>query len=219
MLRGELEQEFQGLFDALTRKGRAKKDVIGTSTLDNAGKLPPARGGAKRKPKKCGCSKSEDEKCDCDPSDEGGEGYLPDDGEAVESTKVLVEIVKASDDEQTVTGVVLQPETTDAQGDIYSAAVIKEAAYNFLAGYNKTNKLGRQHADFKNWDKRFALVESYIAPMEFALNNRIIKSGSWLMTVKVLDSKVWKDVKDGKITGFSIGGKAKVKNLSNTDES
>jgi hypothetical protein len=33
------------------------------------------------------------------------------------------------------------------------------------------------------------------------------------MTVKVLDADIWKKVKDGKIGGFSIGGRAKVVKL------
>lgn len=209
----KLRKHLAGIADAVL-SSKAKKSTTSAPDLADAGKLAPAKGKGKLKPVKgCGCSKSEDEDCDCG-EDENGEG-----APLEETTKSFVEIVKASDEEQTVTGVVLQPEVVDGQGDIYSSQVVKEAAYNFLAGYNKTNKLGRQHADFKNWDSRFALVESYLAPMEFALNSRIIKAGSWLMTVKVLDAKVWKAVKDGKITGFSIGGKAKVKNLSNQTES
>jgi len=130
------------------------------------------------------------------------------------SKAVYVEIAKANNEEQTVTGVVLQPETTDAQGDIYDASVIKQAAYNYLANYNKSTKLGRQHQDFKKWQKRFALVESYLAPMDFALGSKVVKGGSWIMTVKVLDGKIWTMVKEGKITGFSIGGKARVQQLA-----
>jgi putative serine protease XkdF len=202
-----LQTEIAARLRAIGVLAGTRKATIATPALEGGGKLPPAKGPGKLKPKKpqkgCGCSKSEDEECDCE--------------DAV--SKSYVEIVKASDEEQTVTGVVLQPETTDAQGDIYSAAVIKTAAYNFLSSYNEATKLGRQHKDFKNWSRRFALVESYVAPMEFALNSRIIKAGSWLMTVKVLDATVWKMVKEGKITGFSIGGKARVKQLANAAES
>lgn len=188
---------------AIARLASTSKATIVSPDLANGGKLNPAKAPGKIKPKGCGCAKSEDEECKCDTTEKS----------------ITVEIAKASDEEQTVTGVVLQPETTDAQGDIYSADVIKEAAYNFLANYNESTKLGRQHKDFKNWQGRFALVESYLAPMEFAIKNRLIKAGSWIITVKVLDSKVWKAIKDGNITGFSIGGKAKVKQLSKVEES
>lgn len=134
-----------------------------------------------------------------------------DEDDKAETAKMYVPIEKASDEEQTVTGVVLQPEMTDAQGDIYDAAVIRAAAHRFLSNYNKQTKLGLQHKEFKAG--RFALVESYLAPMDFALGSRVVKTGSWIMTVKVLDSKIWALVKAGKITGFSIGGRAKVVKL------
>lgn len=119
-----------------------------------------------------------------------------------------VEIVKASDEEQTVTGIVLQPEVVDAQGDIMSADVIKETAYNFLQNFNKSTKLGLQHSTFPKG--KLALVESYIAPNGIVLGAKTVRQGAWIMTVKVLDAAVWKKVKDGKIAGFSIGGRAKV---------
>jgi hypothetical protein len=54
-----------------------------------------------------------------------------------------------------------------------------------------------------------------VAPIAFNLGNRAerhVKKGSWLMTVHVSSDKTWRDVKDGKITGFSIGGVATVAN-------
>ena len=122
--------------------------------------------------------------------------------------KLYIPLLKANADEQTVTGVVLQPEVVDGQGDIMSAEVIRKAAHKFLAAYNRATKLGLQHKDFK---KRFELLESYTAPQELVIKDKTIKEGSWIMTVKVLDSKIWQIVKEGKITGFSFGGKAKVK--------
>jgi len=199
----------------LVRKGSkgVRKDVITAPTLETGGKLGPA----KLKPKtteKCACGKSADQMAKCEKSDadcsmkkaqksaDGGEGMT-----------AFIPIAKAIEEEQTVSGVVLKPESTDAQGDIYSADVIREAAFKFLANYNKDTKLGHQHKDFKNWRARFALVESYVAPMDFVLGDTLVSAGSWVMTVKVLDSKIWAMVKAGKITGFSIGGKARVQKL------
>jgi hypothetical protein len=127
-----------------------------------------------------------------------------------------VEIVKASDEEQTVSGVVLQPEVVDAQGDIMSAEVIKEAAYGFLQGFNKSTKIGLQHSTFPKG--KLALVESYVAPNGVVIGAKTVRQGSWVMTVKVLDAAIWKKVKDGKITGFSIGGRAKVVTVDTDNE-
>lgn len=132
-----------------------------------------------------------------------------------DDVRAFVPITKASDEEQTVTGVVLQPEVVDGQGDIYDSTVIRKAAHNFLAGYNSSTQMGLQHKDFK---KRFELVESFLAPMDMAIGSKVVKSGSWIIVVKVLDKTIWKQVKDGKLTGFSIGGKAKAQKLEQTND-
>ncbi len=123
--------------------------------------------------------------------------------------RIFVPILKA--DEQIVTGVVLVPEVVDGQGDIYSAEVIRKAAHEFLAAFNKRTKLGLLHEQF---NKRFELLESYLAPGDLVINNRAVKMGSWVITVKVKDGKIWKQVKDGKLRGFSVGGKARVVKLN-----
>lgn len=171
--------------------------AVSSSTLETGGKKNPAKGGKSAvKPEKCGC-KSVDE-CECDEE------------EVVE--KFVVEIAKA--DKKIVTGVVLKPETTDAQADIYDAGVIEKAAFDFLARFGKQTKLGLQHNSFKAKENRFELVESYIAPMDFVLGTKVVKAGSWVMSVRVLDEKLWKSVKEGKITGFSVGGRAKAEQLA-----
>ncbi len=198
----------------LVRKSKGvQKDVITAPALETGGKLAPAQT-ANKKPKiteKCACGKSAEAMTKCEKSD--ADCSMKKAQKADEGMSVFIPIAKAIEEEQTVSGVVLKPETTDAQGDIYSADVIREAAFKFLANYNKDTKLGHQHKDFKNWRDRFALVESYVAPHDFVLGDTIVTTGSWVMTVKVLDSKIWEMVKAGKITGFSIGGKARVQKL------
>ncbi len=123
---------------------------------------------------------------------------------------LFVPIAKASLDEQTITGVVLQPEIVDAQGDIMAKDVIRKAAHKFLAAHNRTTKLGLMHKDFK---PRFELFESYITPVDLVIGDSHVKAGSWILVIHVLDKKVWDQVKSGKLTGLSIGGKAKVSKI------
>jgi len=122
----------------------------------------------------------------------------------------FIPLVKADTEKQEVTGVVLQPDVVDAHGDIIPEAVIAKAAHNFLASYNESTKLGEQHTVFKN---QFELYESYTMPVDVVLDGKEIKKGTWMMVAKVKDSEVWQKVKDGEITGFSIGGKAKVRQV------
>lgn len=190
--------------------GNLVKAVIGTPVLEDGGKLNPAKlPGSGVRPKKKLKFESEDLESQ-DPA-----RAVPESEVETVAVKMTVGIAKANNEQQIITGVVLEPETVDAQGDIYSSSVIEQTAYDFLAKYNKDTRLGLQHKSFKNpgSDSRFEIVESYIAPIEFALGSSTVKAGSWLMSVKVHDSKIWKSVKDGEITGFSIGGMSKTQKL------
>lgn len=128
------------------------------------------------------------------------------DQESSEKINIFAPISKSDEDKRIVTGVVLEPETVDAQGDTIPASVIEKAAHHFLSGYNVQNTLGFAHKVFK---KNFDLLESYIAPQDMTIGKQTVKAGSWVMSVKVLSEDVWSLVRSGKITGFSIGGRAK----------
>lgn len=129
---------------------------------------------------------------------------------------IFIPIVKANSEERTITGVVLQPEVVDAQGDIMDKEVIRKAAHAFLSTYNRATELGLMHKYFGSGD--FDLYESWLAPQDVSINSTIIKEGSWILTVYVVKDKIWKMVKEGKLRGFSIGGKAKAKNIKSEKE-
>jgi hypothetical protein len=176
------------------------KGTIATLDLAGAGKLQPAKMPPRSK------KKSEDE------ADLGDEEVAKGDApEGFKSPALYAQIIKA--EKRIVTGLVLQPEVVDGQGDIMSAEVISDAAYRWLANFNKSTKLGLQHKSFKKKEDRFVLVESYIAPINFVMGTTPVKAGSWVLSVKVVDDKLWEACKAGEITGFSIGGKATAINL------
>jgi hypothetical protein len=106
-----------------------------------------------------------------------------------------------SADQQYILGVVLEPETVDAQGDIYSADEIRAAEWAYMTDFQN---VGLMHKGFVN--NTVELVESYIAPVEMNLNGSVIKQGTWLMGLHVKDPQLWAQVKRGELTGLSIGG-------------
>lgn len=117
-------------------------------------------------------------------------------------------ILKSRDDEKRlITGVVLEPEITDAQGDIISSEEIEKACFDYMM---QSQKVGLQH----QFLGPVAVVENWIAKSNCFLDQQFVKKGTWLMTVKVDESdagnKVWDLAKNGKFTGFSIGGSAEV---------
>lgn len=108
-----------------------------------------------------------------------------------------------TDEERFVLGVVLEPETVDAQKDIYSAGEVREAAHRFMEEYQNVGFMHRQLVNDKE-----RILESYVAPADLELGGGHVKKGTWLLAVRVEDDQLWKQVKDGSISGFSIGGNA-----------
>lgn len=107
-----------------------------------------------------------------------------------------------------VTGIVLEPDMIDAQDDTIKAAVIEKAAHLFLSKYNKETKLGLMHTTFG--DIGLELCQSFIAPVDYSVGKKKVKKGSWVMTTHVTDDSRWDDIKNRRLTGYSIGGKARM---------
>ena len=108
------------------------------------------------------------------------------------------------DDERYVLGVVLEPEVVDAQGDIYSPEEIRHAAHRFMEEFGG---LGLMHRFRVNGQVK--VLESYLAPAEVRVGETVIRKGTWLLAVRVLSDELWAQVRDGALTGFSIGGSAR----------
>ena len=114
-----------------------------------------------------------------------------------------IPIVKADAEKQIVYGVVLEPDTTDSQNDFMTADEIEKTAHEYMA---TSRVIGSQHSK----PAQAVPVESYIAPMDMDLDGQygpqVVKKGSWVLAVKVLDPEEWAKVKSGEYTGFSVGG-------------
>jgi hypothetical protein len=122
----------------------------------------------------------------------------------------VVPIRKKDEKRRIVTGVVLEPEVVDLQEDITSADEIELAAHEFLASYNSGTQIGDMHEEF---DRTIELVESYIAPVDFTIDGEIVRKGSWVISVRVVDDDAWERVESGELTGFSIGGVARAEQI------
>lgn len=130
-------------------------------------------------------------------------------------------ILKQIQEKRLVTGPLLVPEKIDLQNEIVSADEIEIAAHNYMTkltfqkdedflksiGLDPRVDQGFMHSDFT---RKLAVVESYIAPVDFTLNERKVVKGTWMATMKIFDDEVWNLIKAGKIRGFSIGGRARL---------
>ena len=115
-----------------------------------------------------------------------------------------VQLLKyAAEAERIVYGVVLEPNSVDAQDDTISPEEIRSAAHSFMQDYGN---VGLQHQTFINGKAR--ILESFIAPADMQIGDQEVRKGTWLMAMRVLDDDIWDAVEKGVITGFSIGGSA-----------
>lgn len=118
---------------------------------------------------------------------------------------VDVRLLRKADapEERYVFGVVLEPDVIDSQNDTYSAEEVRKSAHRFMQDHAA---LGLQHSAIVTG--KLKILESYIAPVDFAIGEETVKKGTWLLAIRVVDDALWTAVKAGSFTGFSIGGTA-----------
>ena len=82
-----------------------------------------------------------------------------------------VHLAKADEDEQIVYGIVLEPDTVDAQADIYSAEEVRQAAHKYMEDHQNA---GLMHQKIIN-DKA-KVLESFHAPVTWRRNAKAVRS-------------------------------------------
>lgn len=118
------------------------------------------------------------------------------------------QVTKSVDEEMRVAlFVVLEPQdgdlTNDAHLDTYTEADIELACKSFNLHCQKANLFHLVQTE------EVEILESYISPVEFNLDGEIVKKGTWLQKWYFPETEVgetlWQDVKNGVLTGLSIG--------------
>lgn len=106
------------------------------------------------------------------------------------------------------TYIVLEPDVVDLHGDTYDEETVRKACHNFNCSSTVSPNLFHITTT-----ETFSIVESYITPVEFILDNQVIKKGTWLCVLQYHDDLLWQAAKDGEIQGVSIGALATVEIL------
>lgn len=113
-------------------------------------------------------------------------------------------IIKTEEEEDftLVIGAVLVPEETDKQGDIVSAKEIQKAAHDFMEDMQQMGVMHRVLLD----DTQCCIVESEVTRKARTENGVKYPAGTWFIGSRVRNPGIRKGLRDGTITGFSIGG-------------
>jgi len=102
---------------------------------------------------------------------------------------IFCPISKEDEEERIVLAVILEPNDEMSKDDVRS-----ESYY-----YMESSKKGRVNGSVR-------VLETMITPCDMRINEKNVKAGSWLMTLKILDDEIWKDFERGefKISGRSL---------------
>ncbi|APF20391.1 hypothetical protein Calab_1460 [Caldithrix abyssi DSM 13497] len=112
-----------------------------------------------------------------------------------------VPILKVDAEKRMVYGIVYAPNEEDAHGDFMTAEEIEKAAHNFMKARRTTN-IDKQH-DYEA-DEGF-VAESWIVRKGDPLFPNE-PEGAWGVGIKVENDETWEQIKNGEITGISMGG-------------
>jgi hypothetical protein len=123
----------------------------------------------------------------------------------LDKEEIQIPIFKVSEEEHIVGGIVYEPMKEDVQGDFATEEEIREACYYFM---EHSQKFKLQHKG-QPITQKINILENYIVPEDFVVNKQKVRKGSWMLIIRVLDAGIWKDIKEGKITGFSMAGLAR----------
>lgn len=128
-----------------------------------------------------------------------------------------VEFAASDADQRLMTGVVWEPDKLDMHGHAVTAEDIEAGAHDFMSRL----QLDAHHDRLIQSDE-VRIVESWIQrePVTWKMllpdggqRKTEVASGSWCMSVKVLDDELWNEVLSGAITGFSPMGVATAQEL------
>jgi hypothetical protein len=113
-------------------------------------------------------------------------------------TERIVEFKKSDEKKQIVYGEVYVPGKKDSDGNWMTAETIEKMAHDFLRR-GHVDRISKGHDG--QCDKG-EIVESFIVRE----GDPDYAEGSWVVGVHIPDAKIWKQVEDGILTGFSIEG-------------
>lgn len=136
--------------------------------------------------------------------------------------RAILSKAENAEEERYVLGIVMEPGSVDTQGQTENAEEIRKACFGWMEAYRTDGEAGHfavQHArnskgEVVASDEKFSLLENYIQKSDEMFGEEQIKSGSWVMAIRVKDDSMWEAIKSGDFTGFSIGGTAVVNELN-----
>lgn len=115
------------------------------------------------------------------------------------------EWVRKDEDEQIATGVLLVPDRIDSQGDWFTPETIRRVARDYMIRL-QAGEAEQKIMHAVGAGEKVALVENRVLESAESIGDGEHGPGTWVVSVKVRDSRLWKLFQNETISGFSIGG-------------
>jgi len=151
------------------------------------------------------------------------DGAAPRAAVSVTSVALIAKADAEGEPERFVLGEVLVPNDgedgeeidPDTDKDVYSREDIRKACHWWME--NGSGAMGVLH----KWmaGDKIRVLENYIAPCDFTVEtvdgkSRVVKSGTWLLGIRVVDDDLYEQVVTEKLAAFSVGGRGSREELS-----
>jgi len=94
----------------------------------------------------------------------------------------------------------------DSQQEWISIDNLKKAAFDFMESIqeNPQKRFNLNHDNKTAFDAR--LLESFVTDSESEINGETVPPASWVITLKIEDPKIYEQIANGTLTGFSLQG-------------
>lgn len=115
-----------------------------------------------------------------------------------------VEFKATDDDRQIASGVVMVPDKADLHGDYSRESTIREFSEGFMSGMSSGEAAGGvMHAVWP--EEHVTLVENSVLDGEETIGGETYQAGTWRQSWRFDDAELWTLVRDGVLSGYSIG--------------
>ena len=114
----------------------------------------------------------------------------------------MYEFIKIDSERRLVGAVAYRVGEIDKQGDYVAT---EEDLFEGMETFAKNGFVcGLQHES----EAPAFIVESFLTESEVLKGGKLIPEGSWWVCMKITDDALWKRIREGDFTGFSMSGKA-----------
>jgi hypothetical protein len=116
--------------------------------------------------------------------------------------KSQLQTVESPKERRLVTGVAMAAHEVDGEGEWFSDETCLDSMIDYMV---KSRNVGFEHVVDINND--VDIIENWQLRDDTQHAGKLVRKGSWMMTLRIYSDRYWNAYKNGTLAGFSVGGK------------